>query len=600
MMTGAEEAADTGEAIRKRILVAEDSAITQDLLKLVLTLRGHTVDIVNDGREAFDALLANRYDIALLDYHMPAMDGIEVVDAYLSADGNGAGGPRPRFIAVTADVDGLVSQGGNSKRFDKIVPKPVDVDQICRVIETTWATPATEPEHEAVSDDEAPASVPVAPGDAESADPALESLGLRFLRWPQDVESGALAERTRRAEVPGAGFDAVLVTARASVADLAPLWRLQTLHLLPVIDLGGGLGRAADMDGSGSAVERSARARALVEGFRDRLARLHNDLIYSSDLSERLLARVIVAGRPLSPFYNAADPALIGYTMPLDPTLVSAEAAKLVAAGYLKPAFYDRLHRCPGCGGSQFNVREECPSCRSADLSEESYLHHYSCAYQGPESDFRQGDDLICPKCRKALTYFGGDYDKPGIMMVCRGCGQATSEPTVGFQCLRCGFHADADAVSDYDVFSYDLTDKGRDFAEVGGAYLGVAQKTLRFADLSLDLVVALNEEARRFNDDGTPFSLLEIAYRYERQIDREHGPRQFRKAREAFLENFRALLPETAKVVRGRAYDFALLMAAHPGDIRSQTDDLIRRAGRGMRLDPGVEITVFGAEDLA
>ena len=50
----------------RRVLVAEDSPTTHEILKLLLTQRGHHVDIATDGEQAFEALLRHHhYDIAL-------------------------------------------------------------------------------------------------------------------------------------------------------------------------------------------------------------------------------------------------------------------------------------------------------------------------------------------------------------------------------------------------------------------------------------------------------------------------------------------------------------------------------------------------------
>src|SRR5680860_648783 len=88
------------------ILVAEDSVITQDLLKLLLTQRGHSVDTVEDGAKALSALQDRHYDIALMDFHLPIMDGLQVVSAYKDlTDGAAA---HTRFIGITADVTGFM------------------------------------------------------------------------------------------------------------------------------------------------------------------------------------------------------------------------------------------------------------------------------------------------------------------------------------------------------------------------------------------------------------------------------------------------------------------------------------------------------------
>jgi len=80
----------------RKVLVAEDSPITHELLKLLLNQRGHHVDIATDGQQALEALKSHDYDVALLDFHLPKMDGLQVAAA-LKKSANGR--KLPRLIA---------------------------------------------------------------------------------------------------------------------------------------------------------------------------------------------------------------------------------------------------------------------------------------------------------------------------------------------------------------------------------------------------------------------------------------------------------------------------------------------------------------------
>ncbi len=602
----------SGVERQRKILVAEDSSITQDLLKLVLSQRGHRVDIVNDGNEALEALVREAYDIALLDFHLPGLDGVQVVRSFLAQSG---GGLRPWFVAITADVEGLLAHEENCESFDKVVPKPVDIQEISRVIDEAGhhEQPVQQP---SPKKDPATSEAFSQPELAAAPQPrrvrvasALSSklFGDRtFVRWPDDFDARNLSGRALQAKVQQGNVDALLIEEPATVADLERVWEVAGLHLYPVIDLTGTLGEHADIDCSKLAANETDAVFDLIESFHDKRARIHPDAARSENLDEKILGRMFIADAPLRPTYDGAAPSIVRYNILLDGQSVINHAAKLVEAGFLAPKFFDRVHVCGGCGSSQFNVREECPECRSSDLKDELYLHHFRCAYQGPESDFRHGDDLVCPKCRKELAHFGSDYDKPGTMIVCNSCAHTTSEPMVGFVCLSCGQHTDGDAIRTRDISRYALTDKATGFLEAGNAFLGFTQQTLRFADLPLDLVVALNDQAKRFNEDGTPFALLDISYQNAREIDREYGPRQFFQLRELFLENLRNVLANDvatageARVVKGQAFDFAMLKETKPDMIRQQIGLISAKASEPLRLDLGVTVTVFGPEDLS
>jgi PAS domain S-box-containing protein len=60
-----------------RILVAEDDAFSQKIIHLMLKKLGASVVLANNGLEALAALEQDRFDIVLMDLHMPSMNGYE-------------------------------------------------------------------------------------------------------------------------------------------------------------------------------------------------------------------------------------------------------------------------------------------------------------------------------------------------------------------------------------------------------------------------------------------------------------------------------------------------------------------------------------------
>jgi DNA-binding response OmpR family regulator len=64
-----------------RLLVAEDDAKLCDVLVRGLRGAGYSVDVASRGDEAFALLLLNTFDAAVIDWRMPAMDGVQVVTA---------------------------------------------------------------------------------------------------------------------------------------------------------------------------------------------------------------------------------------------------------------------------------------------------------------------------------------------------------------------------------------------------------------------------------------------------------------------------------------------------------------------------------------
>jgi CheY-like chemotaxis protein len=575
----------------RKVLVAEDSPITHELLKLLLNQRGHHVDIATDGQQALEALQSRDYDVALLDFHLPKMDGLQVAAALKK----GANGRKlPRLIAITADVEGLLAHEENCENFDHIIPKPLDIYQVGKLVEEQAEM---RDQQQAAPPEPSPAPQVVARPQAPSF---FEELGFQFIAWPEDIEATRLSARGMQATLGDPRFDGLLIRKPVTADELMTIWRRKALYVLPVIDLTGTLGPKADLDGSKLNARDAERITQLVQSFQEQRARLHRDLLFSEKLDEQLLGRVYVSKRPLMPSLDPNSKSSVSYNTTMSGALVAREAQALFEHGLLKRDFFDRFHVCPNCDSTRLHVREECAKCRSPDLKEEPYLHHFTCAYQGPESEFRRGDQLICPKCRRELSHFGFDYDRPGTMLVCQACGHAASEPAIGFVCLDCGTHGDSESYNTRDVYSYRLTDQGVGFAEYGHAFLGEANDALRFADLPIELIVTLNAAAKQYNEEKIPFTLINISYEKERVITAEHGARQFAQARDLFIENMRAALHKSDLVLKGQSYDFALLRDIAPAQAKAEFDKLRDAGQQNVRYDLGARFQPFGPEDFS
>ena len=64
-----------------KILVVEDDYSQSLLIKTILTKEGFQVKVIEDGFDAYNYLIENpeKHDIILLDYHLPSIDGLEIL-----------------------------------------------------------------------------------------------------------------------------------------------------------------------------------------------------------------------------------------------------------------------------------------------------------------------------------------------------------------------------------------------------------------------------------------------------------------------------------------------------------------------------------------
>jgi len=80
------------------ILIAEDEASIRELMDLILTQAGFDVSTAPDGKAALDLIKRSRFDLVLLDIHMPRMSGLDVLGAM------GRLAYMPRVLMVTANT----------------------------------------------------------------------------------------------------------------------------------------------------------------------------------------------------------------------------------------------------------------------------------------------------------------------------------------------------------------------------------------------------------------------------------------------------------------------------------------------------------------
>jgi len=137
----------------KHLLLAEDNPVNQRLAQLLITKLGYTLDMVDNGQLAVQAVAralsgtSPAYAAVLMDCQMPVMDGFEATAAIRSAQPEGQ--PHLPIIALTANA----MQGDRERclaaGMDDYLSKPIQAAMLRSMLDQ-WVGPALQvasPEH---------------------------------------------------------------------------------------------------------------------------------------------------------------------------------------------------------------------------------------------------------------------------------------------------------------------------------------------------------------------------------------------------------------------------------------------------------------------
>lgn len=112
------------------------------LARASLQKAGHRVDIVNNGKAAVDAIAtesaARRYDVVLMDLHMPLMDGMDAIAAIRRHEEATGVAPVP-IMVLSADSQEKTRHAVLAHGASGFVTKPLDPQALVHAVESQIA-----------------------------------------------------------------------------------------------------------------------------------------------------------------------------------------------------------------------------------------------------------------------------------------------------------------------------------------------------------------------------------------------------------------------------------------------------------------------------
>ena len=119
-----------------RLLIVDDEADIANLLERLLGNTGYIVSTASDGYEAERLLYIGQYDLILLDFKMPGIDGPTIYDTARLTQSR-----ETQIIFMTGDLANAKTAGWLEKVGCPVIEKPFDIKRVIRVVTQTLDAP---------------------------------------------------------------------------------------------------------------------------------------------------------------------------------------------------------------------------------------------------------------------------------------------------------------------------------------------------------------------------------------------------------------------------------------------------------------------------
>jgi two-component system, cell cycle response regulator DivK len=116
----------------KKILVAEDSSVIQNLTKKILSGQNYAVTTVKNGKEVMDAVKKEPFDLVLMDIYMPILDGLACAREIRASD-NPLVKDMP-IIAITGNAFNYSIEDFHNAGINDYLPKPLNYDHMVELV----------------------------------------------------------------------------------------------------------------------------------------------------------------------------------------------------------------------------------------------------------------------------------------------------------------------------------------------------------------------------------------------------------------------------------------------------------------------------------
>jgi hypothetical protein len=553
-------------AVVRTLVIAPDAAAWAPLC-LELMSRGASVSAIADIHQAGNAARQSQFDVILVAAREDA-NATALLLQLLKAEALGS--PR---ILLLIDPATATSYGAAIFAADEMLAATLTPSHIADATGIGVAAAAPKPEN-----------LP-----AVFTEPKTKILALPS-GISRDLLPRGVAE-VERGEIP----DAVILTEPGADAAISAWMSAATAAVVPIVDITGQNRDRADISIGSLTGLGISEAMEMAKPMTMRMRQLPEAYHRTRDPKQMLLARLAVRDRAMDARREPGLKTIVSYRDESAIGGVMHQAEQLKRLGLVHEKFYDRLQCCASCTSARVLVREECAKCRSADVVEEAIIHHLRCGYQGPERDFRQGRDLICPKCRHHCEHFSVDYDKPGALVLCNGCGHTTGEAEVGFICMDCDASFTADKAVTRTFYEYHLTDEGRNTA--------FAPPLSGYGEDAPADGGSVRDRLRRFlkanRSGGVDCAAVMIKIDPERETQAAVGDHRFHQALALYASILREVFERDVEIIEAATTFLVLINNEKASNVQTSLPEIRRELEQNLSVDLKARYHIFGPDEI-
>lgn len=113
--------------MNKKVLIAEDSSVIQNLAKKILQFQNYNITVVKNGQQVLDKLEKENYDVIVMDINMPVMDGMQCAEHIRSRKDDKANTP---IIAISGNAKNYSRDDFERVGINEYLPKPLNFDEL--------------------------------------------------------------------------------------------------------------------------------------------------------------------------------------------------------------------------------------------------------------------------------------------------------------------------------------------------------------------------------------------------------------------------------------------------------------------------------------